>query len=59
METSEQVKPPCGVLFQYSKADELKASIELVELKVSGEYPHIAQMMDDYGKTRDTIRACK
>ncbi len=47
----------CGVLYTYSTDFQRQAAVELKEIQAGA--PHVAQLMDDYGKTRDTIRACR
>ncbi len=46
----------CGVLIPYSDETQDMAASELVSMNCC---PTVHRMMDDYHKTRDTIRACK
>lgn len=48
----------CPVIAEYSTEDQAKASKEYAALKSSGKYPIIVKMIDDYGVTRNEIRAC-
>ena len=49
----------CGVLFSYSPDFQKQAATELDYLRGTGQAPHVVQLVQDYGTTRDTIRACK
>ena len=48
----------CGVLINYSEEDQKKAAIELQSLQKDEKYVVVPKMIDHYGITRDTIRAC-
>lgn len=48
----------CGVLFNYSKEEQKKASQEYERLKLDGDFSTTVLFIDDYGITRDTIRVC-
>jgi hypothetical protein len=49
----------CGTLFVYDRATEAQAAQELYAMKTAGVYPVTRMMLDDYGTTRETIRACR
>ena len=49
----------CGTLYAYSPEFEEQAAIELDYLQGTGQSPHVVTMIQDYGTTRQTIRACK
>ena len=49
----------CGTLFHYSPEFEQQASAEMAMLQQSNLAPDVVQLVNDYGVTRDTIRACR
>ena len=49
----------CGVLFEYDRATEAHAAQEYEAARTASTFPVMRQMIDDYGTTRDSIRACK
>lgn len=49
---------PCGVLIPYTEEFQQEASEELINLDGEEGYQHIVTMVNDYAKTRKSIRTC-
>lgn len=50
--------PNCGLLFDYNEDYQVKVASQMKELKQKGGYNETLGTINDYAKTRDSIRAC-
>jgi len=49
----------CGVLFEYDISVQQKAAKQLDSLQKLPQYAETVTFIQDYGKTRETIRICQ
>lgn len=49
----------CGLLFDYDEQYQETVAVQTTELKNTGQYNETLGMINDYKKTRDSIRACR
>lgn len=49
---------PCGLLIPYTNEFQQEAALELSMLNNEEAYQHIIVMVNDYAKTRNSIRTC-
>jgi len=49
----------CPTIAEYTIEEQQKTKTEYDRLKKAGANPHIIMLVDDYGKLRAKIRACK
>lgn len=48
----------CGALFKYSNQEIAQVENEVAVLEANGQAEKVRAWLNDYGQTRDSIRAC-